>query len=335
MKKFGILDCTLRDGGFVNNWNFGEKVIDDIFAKLDASGIDIIEVGYLYDKEPYGTGYTRFNDTDAVNSVFGKKSSQAMLVAMIDYGQCDISHVGLQRTSGIDGIRITFKKKEISEALEFCKEVLNRGYKVFCQPVSVTTYSDQEILDLINKINELEPYALSIVDTYGLLDKQKVLHYFSLLDANLKASIGIGYHGHNNLQLANSNAMAILSINTSRLTLIDSSVYGMGKSAGNACTELLTMYANQNFGKKYDISNLLEIIDNDVKPFYLQNQWGYSSDFYIAALNRVHPKYVAYLRAKNLLSVSCVNQILAGILPEKKLSYDEAYIENLCVRYGK
>ena len=130
----------------------------------------------------------------------------------------------------------------MKEAIAYCREVKQLGYQVYVQAVSITSYSAREILDLIELVNELNPYALSIVDTYGLLHQENLMHYFELFNHNLNREIGIGYHSHNNFQLAYSNSIEVLRETADRRVLIDASLYGMGKSAGNLPLELISMY---------------------------------------------------------------------------------------------
>ena len=113
------------------------------------------------------------------------------------------------------------------------------GYKVFVQAVSITTYSDSDLLELAGLVNDLHPYAMSMVDTYGLLHQSNLYHIFEVLDANLKPDIRIGYHAHNNFQMGYANGIEMIEAKTDRDMLVDGSLYGMGKSAGNAPLELL------------------------------------------------------------------------------------------------
>ena len=136
------------------------------------------------------------------------------------------------------------------------------------------------MLDYVTKINEIKPYAFSIVDTYGLLDIKSMTRYFYLIDNNLDKDIKLGYHEHNNFQLGFSNTMHFLSMETDRELIADSTVYGMGKSAGNCPSELLAMYLNEYYNKNYDLSQLLEIIDTDLMTIYQKKYWGYKYDFY-------------------------------------------------------
>lgn len=207
------------------------------------------------------------------------------------------------------------------------------GYQVFVQAVSITSYSDRELLDLVDLVNELNPYALSLVDTYGLLHQDNLLHYFRLLNYNLNPEIAIGYHSHNNFQLAYSNSMEVLKEPVNRTVLIDASLYGMGKSAGNLPIELISMYLNTSCGRSFQISQLLEAIDISIMPIYQKSPWGYNLFFYISASNHCHPNYVRFLMDKNTLSLKSINAILETIEPEKKLLYDKDYAEQLYVSY--
>jgi len=235
MSNVKLLDCTLRDGGFVNDWEFGHDDIVNIFERLVSADLDVIEVGFLDGSREFDMNRTIMPNTAAVDKIFaGLNPGNAMIVGMIDFGTCALENISLCSESFLDGIRVIFKQKYIHEAIEYCRLIKNKGYKLFVQPVSITGYSDEEMLELVNLVNELKPYAMSIVDTYGLLHKNNLKHYFNLIDQNLAPEIGMGYHSHNNFQLGYSNAIELITIETERTITIDGSVYGMGKGAGNS-----------------------------------------------------------------------------------------------------
>ena len=191
--------------------------------------------------------------------------------------------------------------------------------------VSVTSYEDDEMMDLIRLANEVKPYAVSMVDTYGLMHQNNLKHYFDLLDEHLLPEIGMGYHAHNNFQMGYANCITMMSQKTERMLLVDGTIYGMGKSAGNAPIELIAMYMNENLGKNYHISQFLEAIDSNIMDFYTPATWGYNMFFYLAASNDCHPSYVSYLMEKKTLSVKSINEILGRLQGEKKLLYDQSY----------
>lgn len=195
------------------------------------------------------------------------------------------------------------------------------------------SYSDEEFLDLIRCVNELEPYAFYIVDSFGMMKRKDLVRLFYMVEHNLKESIHIGFHSHNNLQLAYSNAQSLVDIHTDRNLIIDSSVYGMGRGAGNLNTELFVQYLNENAGGHYKLKPLLVIIDEILNEFYQRNYWGYSLPNYLSAVHNAHPNYAGYLDDKKTLTVEDMDEIFDMMDEEKKFSYDKSYIEELYIRY--
>ena len=332
MRNLYLLDCTLRDGGYVNDWEYGAGSIKSIFSRLDNSGVDSIEIGFLDERRSYDPNRSIFPDVKSVEPVFeGMQKPNALVCAMIDYGTCSIDKICPKSESHIDGIRVIFKKHLQDKAVEFCKQVKEKGYKLFVNPVSVTTFSDDEMISLIEKINKIEPYAVTIVDTYGLMHSDKVLHYCNIMNEHLNKGIILGYHAHNNFQLAYSNTIAVMENIKDRDLSIDGTLFGMGKSAGNACTELVAMYMNDRFGKSYDINQIQEAIDVDITKEFDKKEWGYRPLFYVSALNECHPNYVTHLLEKKTLSIKQINEILSKLPTEndKNLLYDKDLCESL------
>jgi 4-hydroxy 2-oxovalerate aldolase len=274
--KIRLLDCTLRDGGYVNDWMFGNGTMTCVFDRLNEAGVDIIEVGFLDHRQPFDMDRTIQPNTEGLTSAFSKiTEKRAMAVAMIDYGTCDIKNVQPRKDTFIDGIRVIFKKENMHKAILFGKEIMDKGYVLFLQMVSITSYDDDDVIEFSKAVNKIRPFAISLVDTYGLMHKNQMFHYFGLLNEYLDPSISIGYHSHNNFQLAYANTIEMLKLSTDRDLLVDGTLYGMGKSAGNAPIELLAMHLNENYGKVYDISQMLEAIDSDILPIYEKHYWGY------------------------------------------------------------
>jgi len=334
MGKRYLLDCTLRDGGYINDWEFGHDTITEVFQRLVSAKIDYIEIGFLDDRRKFDINRTIMPDTVSANKIFaGLDKGQSTVVAMIDYGTCDIKNLQPASETIIDGIRIIFKEHLMYEAMEFVAQVKALGYKVFAQMVSVTTYTDDRLKEYAELANRVKPFATSMVDTYGLLHPDQLLHIFSMLDKYLDKEICVGYHAHNNFQMGYANGIAFLKSNTKRDILVDGTLYGMGKSAGNATTELLAMHMNELYGGHYDITQILEVIDNTILDIYRKQYWGYNLFFYIAASTKCHPNYVSFLMNKRTLSVAQIIEILNSLEFSKKLMYDAKYAETTYVQY--
>ena len=330
-----LLDCTLRDGGYVNDWKFGSDNIVSMFERIVDSGVDIIEIGFLDDRRPFDAERSIMPDTESVDRIYGSLDrKQAMVFGMIDYGTCAIDNIQPCSDSFLDGIRVIFKKHNMKPAMDFCRQLKKLGYKVCSQLVSITSYDDDDLMRLIDLVNEVKPYAVSMVDTYGLLHPDDLIHYFEMLDEYVSLAVRIGFHGHNNFQLAYANSITFLGIKKKHDIFVDGTLYGMGKSAGNAPIELVAMRLNEKYEKHYNINQMLEAIEESIMPFYSKSPWGYNTFFYLSGLNHCHPKYVSYFKNTNNLSVSKVNSLLSNIEPtEKKLLYDENIAADLYSQY--
>ena len=326
-----LLDCTLRDGGYVNDWEFGHDNLISIFERLTDTGVDILEVGFLDERRPYDCNRSIFPNTKAIGEIWhNAKKRPPMVVGMIDYGTCSLENIQDCADSFLDGIRVIFKKQKMQEAMAFCRELKYKGYKVFSQLVSITSYHDGELPEIIRLVNEIEPYAVSIVDTYGLLEPDRLLHYYEILDREVKPHIQIGFHAHNNFQMAYANAQAFLKKHAVRNILVDGTLFGMGKSAGNAPLELLARKLNEEYGADYRIEPMLEAIEESIRPIFEKTAWGYNTCFYMCAANKCHPNYLNYYQKKGNLSQSGLDELLSRVEPEeRKLLYDKEYAEQL------
>lgn len=338
MPQVSLLDCTLRDGGYVNDWKFGHDNLICIFERLVSAGVEFIELGFIDERRPFDPDRSIAPDTESFQKIFdGVERKKSLLLGMIDFGTCGLEHIQPCSSSVFDGIRVIFKKHVRRQAVDFCRRLKEAGYKVFVQLVSITSYNEEELHDLVQLANDLNPYAVSMVDTYGLLQQDNFMYYFTELDRLLQPGIALGYHSHNNFQRAFANCTEMLSQKTNRHLLVDATIYGMGKSAGNCPIELLAMHLNRNFHKDYDITQILEALDANIMWFYKNKPWGYSMFFYVAALHDCHPNYVSYLMDKRTLSVKQICEVLDQLnhCGDKQLMYDQDLIESIYLAYQK
>lgn len=328
-----VLDCTLRDGGYINDWKFGKKTIEAILDKLDSAKIDIIECGFLTGAQTE-EDQSLFKSVQEIQEVL-PENRHAMFVAMIAIGEKELHPGGLSLWDGcsIDGIRLTFHKEEIELAVEWAEVIMEKGYKVFMQPVGTVFYSDMELLQLVEKMNGLNPYAFYIVDTLGSMYRNEVSHRYYLIDENMKPEICLGFHGHNNLQLAFSNAQVLGKIQTKRTLILDSSVYGMGRGAGNLPTELITQYINKNIASRYDAAMVMDIYDEFISAIRKEYEWGYTMPYHIAASHVCHPNYASYLINKQTLTMKDIEKIIQSIPGRYKVLYDRNLIKELYTQF--
>ena len=328
MSEIRVLDCTLRDGGYCNEWRFGYDNTKRILEGLVTAGCDIIECGFLTHKYSYDRETTRFTELEQIAEVIPSDRAGKLFVCMMNYGEYDAADMPEYDGTSVDGIRVAFHKKNLTDALELCRAIKAKGYKVFIQAMVSLSYTD-----LINACNEFMPYAFYIVDSFGVMKRKDMIRLFYMVEHNLADGIWVGFHSHNNMQLAYANAQELVDIKTKRNLIIDSSIFGMGRGAGNLNTELFVEYLNDNIGSEYRLHPLLEIIDEILNAFYQRNSWGYSLPNYISAAHNAHPNYAMYLDNKKTLTMENMNDIFSMMGEEKKVSYDPAYIEGLYTQY--
>ncbi len=327
-----ILDCTLRDGGYVNNWNFGESGISDIIKQFVESKIDFIECGFLENKST-SKDKTIFQSVQEASEYVPLDCKNSKMVLMIMYGSYDLSNLELCTNKAFDTIRVVFSKSEIDDALEYCQQVMDKGYKVFVNPAKIDTYSSLELLNLIIKVNKLGPRGFSIVDTLGVLKQYDIESLFYHIDKSLNPDIVLCFHSHNNLQLSFSNAQRLIDLNKKRSLVIDVCVFGMGRGAGNLPTELLVQYLIDNYNAQYDLIPILKVTDEYISKIFAKTPWGYSVPYYLAATNNCHPNYASFLVDKQTVSVEAINSILENIPSDKKTGFDKDLINKMYFDY--
>lgn len=336
MGKINLLDCTLRDGGYINDWNFGQQAIEDIIYKLAQTGIEMIEIGFIKG-DTYNPNKSLFPDTDSFAKVIRQKKKDVTYVGMIDMNQIiPLERIVERKDDSIDGIRVIFKKNKMNEAFSVCQHIKRMGYKLFVHFVNTDLYSDKEFIEAIEKYNKLRPTGMAIVDTFGTIKRKQFNRLVAIADNNMKKDIMLCYHAHNNLQQAFGNAEALVEMNLSRDIIVDACVFGMGRGAGNLNLELFAEYMNENYGTEYNITPMLEIMDEYLTEFYKNKFWGYSLPLYLSARAGCHPNYAIYLAEKNTLTEKAFSELLFGIADFDKINftkdkaefYYETYMEH-------
>lgn len=333
MSNIKLLDCTLRDGGYINDWNFGYHTIKSVLRKLVDSQVDYVEVGFLRNCE-YDRDKTLFNNCREIVPILPEKRGNTMFTAMALHNKYDVDKLEPYDGTTIDAVRVTFHDYDIDEGLAFIRKVKDKGYKVFCNPINIMGYSDKQILELLGKVNEIQPYAFSVVDTFGSMMRFDLQRIYSLIEHNLDPAVQIGLHLHENLALSYSLAQDFIAMKASgRGSVIDGSMLGMGRVPGNLCLELIMDYMNKTQGGIYDVNPVLDGIDDHIAQLKQIEPWGYSTAYALSAKFNLHRNYAEFLLGKGRLRAKQINQILASIEEHKKTAYDETYVEGLYQKF--
>lgn len=337
MNSLKVLDVTLRDGGCVNDFNFGQAYIESILYAQEAAGIDIIEMGYIDEKNGSVSGRTQYKNEQVIPKfLLNHKKSDTIYVAMMDYGKFNVDSIAPRTDDGIDGIRMAFHKKNRLDMIPLGRKLIDKGYKFYIQPMITLRYSDAELIELIDLVNQELPDASGfyIVDSFGEMRPNDMSRILNLVDHNLIPTMPLGFHSHNNLQLSYSNAMAMLQFPTTRDLMLDCSIMGMGKGAGNLNTELLLEHLNLFYGKNYKIAPLLEVIDKVINQLHDEFYWGYAPEYYLSSANHCTPSYASHFYNKHMLSIDQVGELLSMIAEDKKISFDRAYADQLYFEFN-
>ncbi len=342
MKNVRILDCTLRDGGRILNCKFEDRTIRGITGRLSNAGIDIVEIGFLRDDKlvSYEGDSTFFTSVMQMTDFIPQNDKKTLYVAFADYKMYDFDKLERCDGSSITGIRVGFTKKQfdmeweqIQTALQTVKE---KGYFLFVQGVNSLAYKDRELLELIERINKVKPYSFGIVDTYGSMYLDDLRHYYNLVNYNLDEDICIDVHSHNNFQSSFAFAQEVITLaNGERNIILDATLDGMGKCAGNLNTELIADYLIRKEEKDYDLDQILDIIDIYLLPIKNKYTWGYSIPAFMAGIYKSHPNNVIYLTEKYRLKSKDIRHILFGIDDQLRQTYDYDNIQRIYKKYSQ
>lgn len=322
MDNIKLLDCTLRDGGYLNNWQFGKEDISFIIDSLIDANVDIIECGFL-NKEINSPNQSLYSSLKELNSYINRDYKYAL---MLNFGEIDARSIESDLSNQDIELRIAFKQHHLNQILEFCKELEDKNVKYSLNPMHTSLYNNIEYSNLVNISNELNPTCITVVDTMGVMTPQDTLVLFSRLNSSIKQNIPFGFHSHNNLDNSYLNINTLLDMDIKREIIIDTSLCGIGRGGGMPSTEEIARILNSEYGTDYNIDLLNSISTEKIYPIAV-TQVNNKEMFYISAQNSCHPNYALYLIKSNITDKTVVNRALSLIPAENKTIYDPKIIE--------
>ncbi|MDR3349493.1 MAG: hypothetical protein LBO03_07820 [Acidaminococcales bacterium] len=329
MSRRNLLDCTLRDGSYITNGEFTERAIRDIISTLVNSRLDFIEVGYLNKTKRYCGNSTHWDCIERIADYIPQNRQSSTMLAMIDIDQFGIDDITPHSAQSVDGIRIVFYKHQVDEAMRYAGKIRKCGYKLFVQPMVTIDYTLDEYSSLCDRIAQLEPYAISIVDSFGYMAPPDFRQYYRVIDNIVPDATAIGVHSHQNKLLALPVAVDVFEYQTQRKLVVDCSLLGMGRGAGNLQTELIADYYNANFNNKYNVPKLLRLINEHIVPIQKEHTWGYSPYYFLTANNECHPNYAAFLLESHDVSINEFAEYLKMIPKEMRTKCRRPYVEEI------
>lgn len=290
-----IVDCTIRDGGLVNNWDFSVEFVQKLYAGLNEAGVDYMEIGYKNSpkllKGADQAGPWRFLNDDFLRKVIPQKGT-TKLSALVDIGRVDENDILPRSESLLDLIRVACYVKDVDKALQLVQVFHDRGYETTINIMALSNVMENELIEAFEMIKESVVDVVYIVDSYGSLDYKDMEYLVNKFKTHLPNK-RLGVHTHNNMQLAFSNTLVAAE---NGVELLDSSVYGMGRAAGNCPTELLVTHLKNT---KYNLRPVLGILEELMIPLREKEEWGYLIPYMITGTLDEHPRSAMALRASD------------------------------------
>ncbi len=311
-----ILDCTLRDGGYLNDWKFGKDNISEIITLLSNAKIDYIECGFLKNIKSYNPDVALYNDAGMLNH-----SDTASFTLMLNYGE-EVTNLKFNKNVEI---RLAFKPHQLSEIETFTKPLIDNGYAVSLNPMHIGLYSAENLKNLADITNSLAPTCLTPVDTMGILTPDDTEKIFTYLDENVNKTIPFGFHSHNNLNLSRANVEKIIDMDLKRDVIIDTSLNGISRGGGMLPTEEMAEMLNKKCGAKYDIQ-ILEELNALIKKIVPTEE--NKQPYCLSAKYKCHPNYALYLITQNY-PTDKMPEIFKQIPKADRIIYSQKVIENI------
>lgn len=286
-----ILDCTIRDGGLVNDWDFSVDFVRDTYEALNAAGVDYMEIGYknspkLVDAD--NAGPWRFCEDDFIKEVIPEKKN-TKLSAIVDIGRVDPNDFVPREESLFDMIRVACYLKDIDKALDLIESFHALGYETTVNIMAVSNSINSHLVDALQKIEESSVDIAYVVDSFGSLFNRDIEDLVKLFKEHAPSK-RLGIHTHNNLQMAFANTLCGIELG---IEFLDTSVFGMGRGAGNCQTELILGHLTAS---RYDMKPVLKLIDERFVPLREEVEWGYNTAYALTGLFNEHPRSAIAIR---------------------------------------
>ncbi|WP_127530672.1 aldolase catalytic domain-containing protein [Paenibacillus kobensis] len=281
-----IVDCTIRDGGLVNNWDFSVEFVQHLYNSLNEAGVEYMEIGYKNSpkllKGAETAGPWRFLDDDFLRKVIPNKGN-TKLSALVDIGRVDENDILPRTESLLDLIRVACYIQDVDKALELVQLFHDRGYETTLNIMALSNVMENQLIEAFQLIRESVVDVVYVVDSYGSLKPNDMAYLVNKFKEHLPNK-RLGVHTHNNMQLAFANTLVAVD---NGVELLDASVYGMGRAAGNCNTELLVAHLPN---PKYNVRPVLDMIEKHMIPLREKEEWGYIMEYMVTGMLDEHPR---------------------------------------------
>lgn len=284
-----ILDCTIRDGGLVNNFNFEDKFVKAVYNACVEAGVDYMEMGYKASKKIFardGFGAWKFCDEDDIRKIIGDNETDLKISVMADAERTDY-HVDIlpKSQSVIDMVRVATYVHQIPTAVDMIKDAHDKGYETTINIMAVSQVKESDLEEALEILSKTEVDVIYVVDSFGSMYSEDIQEltakYLCYAEATGKK---VGIHAHNNQQLAYANTIESIIRGTS---YVDATIAGLGRGAGNCPMELILGFLKN---PKFHLRPILECIQNSFPEIKNSCQWGFDIPYMLTGQLNQHPR---------------------------------------------
>ncbi|MFA5374167.1 MAG: aldolase catalytic domain-containing protein [Dehalococcoidia bacterium] len=292
-EKIKVLDCTIRDGGLINDHDFDLRFVREVYKAVSEAGVDYMEIGYKNSKELFSAekfGLWKFCEDDVIKRAIDGIDSKTKIATMVDVGRVNPDDVRPASESPVAMMRVATYVKDIDKAIYLVNHFADKGYETTINIMAISKDRGPALDEALQQIQEeSQANVVYIVDSFGALYQEPIEELVKRCKKYLKTK-EVGFHGHNNQQLAFSNTIEAIIHDANYL---DATVYGIGRAAGNCPLELLLGFLNN---PKFDIRPVLDLIANEFIPLREKIEWGYIIPHAISGMLNEHPRAAIALR---------------------------------------
>ncbi|MCL6519972.1 MAG: aldolase catalytic domain-containing protein [Armatimonadetes bacterium] len=295
-----VIDCTIRDGGLINDHQFDDNFVKAVYNTCVEAGIDVMEIGYKADKKifaPSQFGKWKYCDEDDVRRIVGDNPTNLLLAVMADAERTDYHNdIPPKDKSVIDIIRVATYIHQLPTALDMVKDAVDKGYLATLNLMAVSTVQERELEEALTLMADSGACAIYIVDSFGAYYSEQIrdltIQYLRAVEGK---GVEVGIHAHNNQMLAYANTIEALIVGANYL---DATINGMGRGAGNCPLELLIGFLKN---PKFQLRPVLKCIQEVFLPLEKEGkmEWGYRIPYMITGQLNIHPRAAIKMRAGN------------------------------------
>ncbi len=281
-----VLDCTIRDGGLMNNWQFTDEFVRDVYQALVAAGVDYMEIGYKSSASAFSkteNGAWKFCEEEALRKIVGDEKGDIKLSAMADIGRIEPNDIAPKDQSLLDMIRVACYVNEVDKAIWLAEHCKDKGYETCINVMAVSTALERDLDEALNDLSKCKIPNIYLVDSFGSMYSEQIEYLARKYKTALPGKT-IGIHAHNNMQLAFSNTVTAIIENCN---MLDATMLGIGRGAGNCPIEILMSFLKN---PKFNLRPILHVIEKHLIQMQREIPWGYYIPYMLAGAKNQHPR---------------------------------------------